>query len=48
MPSPWIAEYYPAVRPAILVPGVGYPCLTAPSAASPTEQAPWDSLDLHA
>jgi hypothetical protein len=43
-----VAEYYPPVRTAIPVPGVGYPRLTAPFATSPTEQARWDSFDLHA
>ena len=48
MPSRQIARYYPPVRAAIPVPGVGYPRLTAPFATSPREQAPWDSFDLHA
>jgi hypothetical protein len=43
-----IAVYYPSVRKAIHVPGVGYPCITAPFATSPNEQARWDSFDLHA
>src|SRR5205085_11983456 len=43
-----IARYYPPVRVAIPVPGVGYPCITAPFATSPWEQAPRDSFDLHA
>ena len=43
-----IARYYPSVRTAIPIPGVGYPRLTAPFATSPREQAPWDSFDLHA
>ena len=43
-----IARYYPPVRMAIPVPGVGYPCLTAPFATSPCEQARRDSFDLHA
>jgi hypothetical protein len=43
-----IARYYPSVRKAIPVPGVGYPCLTAPFATSPRELPPWDSFDLHA
>ena len=43
-----IARYYPPVRVAIPVPGVGYPRLTAPFATSPWEQAPRDSFDLHA
>jgi hypothetical protein len=32
MPSSYIARYYPSVRTAIPVPGVGYPRLTAPFA----------------
>ena len=43
-----IARYYPSVRTAIPVPGVGYPRLTAPFATSPRVQAPGDSFDLHA
>src|SRR3954453_11002020 len=35
MPLAYIARYYPLVRMAIPVPGVGYPCLTAPFATSP-------------
>src|SRR5882672_6946386 len=35
MPPRQIAWYYPSVRKAIPVPGVGYPCLTAPFATSP-------------
>ena len=35
MPLRQVARYYPAVRPAIPVPGVGYPRLTAPFATSP-------------
>ena len=48
MPPGHLARYYPPVRVAIPVPGVGYPRLTAPFATSPTEQARWDSFDLHA
>ena len=48
MPSHELAGYYPPVRAAIPVPGVGYPRLTAPFATSPREQAPGDSFDLHA
>ena len=48
MPLRHIAGYYPPVREAIPVPGVGCPRLTAPFATSPREQAPWDSFDLHA
>ena len=48
MPRRDIARYYPPVRVAIPVPGVGYPRLTAPFATSPREQAPGDSFDLHA
>src|SRR6202011_3960995 len=48
MPPRQIAWYYPPVREAIPVPGVGYPRLTAPFATSPLEQAPRDSFDLHA
>ena len=40
--------YYPSVRMAIPVPGVGYPCFTAPFATSPTQLPRWDSFDLHA
>ena len=43
-----IAEYYPSVRTAILVPRVGYPRLTAPFATSPEVLLPRDSFDLHA
>ena len=43
-----IARYYPSVRKAIPVPGVGYPRLTAPFATSPTQLPKWDSFDLHA
>ena len=45
-----IAGYYPPVRVAIPVPGVGYPRLTAPFATSPTPVLlqGWDSFDLHA
>ena len=35
MPNRQIARYYPSVRTAIPVPGVGYPRLTAPFATSP-------------
>ena len=48
MPSSYVARYYPPVREAIPVPGVGYPCLTAPFATSPKVLLPWDSFDLHA
>src|SRR5437868_3559685 len=48
MPPAEIARYYPPVRGAMPVPGVGYPRLTAPSATSPRVQAPGDSFDLHA
>ena len=48
MPPAYDARYYPPVREAIPVPGVGYPRLTAPFATSPWEQAPRDSFDLHA
>ena len=48
MPLGYLARYYPPVRVAIPVPGVGYPRLTAPFATSPREQAPGDSFDLHA
>jgi hypothetical protein len=50
MPTRRIAMYYPAVRPAIHVPGVGYPRLTAPFATSPSSVLlhRWDSFDLHA
>ena len=48
MPPSHVARYYPSVRTAIPVPGVGYPRITAPFATSPTEQARWDSFDLHA
>ena len=48
MPPRQIARYYPSVRTAIPVPGVGYPCLTAPFATSPTQLPRWDSFDLHA
>ena len=44
----YVAQYYPPVRMAIPVPGVGYPRITAPFATSPKEQALWDSFDLHA
>ncbi len=43
-----IARYYPSVRMAIPVPGVGYPCLTAPFATSPIQLPRWDPFDLHA
>ena len=43
-----IAGYYPLVRMAIPVPGVGYLRLTAPFATSPTQLPRWDSFDLHA
>ena len=43
-----IARYYPSVRTAIPVPGVGCPRLTAPFATSPTQLPRWDSFDLHA
>ena len=50
MPPRQIARYYPSVRKAIPVPGVGYPRLTAPFATSPTTVLlqRWDSFDLHA
>ena len=50
MPPRHIARYYPPVRVAIPVPGVGYPRLTAPFATSPRAVLlrPWDSFDLHA
>ena len=48
MPPRQIAWYYPSVRKAIPVPGVGYPRLTAPFAISPTQLPRWDSFDLHA
>src|SRR3954453_732881 len=35
MPPRYIARYYPLVKMVILVPGVGYPRLTAPFATSP-------------
>src|SRR5438477_4196792 len=49
MPLRWLAVYYPLVRMAIHVPGVGYPRLTAPFATSPTTVLlqQWDSFDLH-
>ena len=40
MPSPQLAGYYPSVRTAIPVPGVGYPRLTAPFATSPGRVTP--------
>ena len=45
-----IARYYPPVREAIPVPGVGYPRITAPFATSPSSVLlqSWDSFDLHA
>ena len=48
--SRYIARYYPPVRVAIPIPGVGYPRLTAPFATSPTQVLlpKWDSFDLHA
>ena len=48
MPPRQIARYYPLVREAMPVPGVGYPCLTAPFATSPSQLPNWDSFDLHA
>ena len=48
MPPDQVARYYPSVRKAIPVPGVGYPRLTAPFATSPGELPPRDSFDLHA
>ena len=48
MPLLYIAWYYLLVRIAIPVPGVGYPCLTAPFATSPIQLPRWDSFDLHA
>ena len=50
MPPRYIARYYPPVRVAIPVPGVGYPRITAPFATSPTQilLPEWDSFDLHA
>ena len=48
MRSRYNARYYPSVRTAIPIPGVGYPRLTAPFATSPRELPPWDSFDLHA
>ncbi len=44
----YIARYYPPVREAIPVLGVGYPRITAPFATSPTQLPRWDSFDLHA
>src|SRR6266704_865395 len=35
MPHRYLARYYPLVRMAIPVPGVGYPCFTAPFATFP-------------
>ena len=45
-----IAAYYPSVRKAIHVPGVGYPCITAPFATSsgPVLLQGQHSFDLHA
>ena len=45
-----IARYYPPVRVAIPVPGVGYPRITAPFATFPRSVLlqPWFSFDLHA
>ena len=48
MPPRQVARYYPPVREAIPVPGVGYPRLTAPFATSPRGLPPGDSSDLHA
>jgi hypothetical protein len=48
MPLRQIARYYPSVRRAIPVLGVGYPRLTAPFATSPRQLPNWDSFDLHA
>ena len=50
MPPAYVARYYPPVRGAIPVPGVGYPRLTAPFATSPSPVLlrGWDSFDLHA
>jgi hypothetical protein len=48
MPPRQIARYYPSVRTAIPIPGVGCPRLTAPFATSPTQLPRWDSFDLHA
>ena len=50
MPLNQIAAYYPLVRMAIHVPKVGYPCITAPFATSPSSVLlqSWDSFDLHA
>src|SRR5437764_11284465 len=50
MPPSQIAVYYPSVRKAIHVPGVGYPRITAPFGTSPTTVLlqQWDSFDLHA
>ena len=44
----YVARYYPRFPEAIPVPQAGYPRITAPFATSPTEQARWDSFDLHA
>ena len=46
----YVARYYPSVRMAIPVPGVGYPRITAPFATSPSSVLlqSWDSFDLHA
>ena len=46
MPPRRIAVYYPLVRMAIHVPGVDYPCLTAPFATFPVLLR--FSFDLHA
>ena len=50
MPPSHRARYYPPVRVAIPVPGVGYPRLTAPFATSPGPVLLQgrDSFDLHA
>ena len=50
MPLRYLARYYPPVRVAIPVPGVGYPRITAPFATSPSSVLlqSWDSFDLHA
>ena len=46
----YLARYYPPVRVAIPIPGVGYPRITAPFATSPRDVLlhPQDSFDLHA
>ena len=44
----YVTRYYPQFPEAIPGRGVRYPCLTAPFATFPSEQARWDSFDLHA